>query len=198
MRVIGVDSCDVDTAHHINQVETASTVSRDAPTNGGSQDEEASTSDDDDESTPREDEPLPRSTSASAAAGEKFQPHSDNNNKKSSKYDYNPIANYFFYNMGTDKKSVDERRIEADPFVARMFQEHNLKICKVNMFNCFKEGVFKDVNMRKMPIKLTPQIKQLLRIPDSSSTPVETNSNVQAAAKKPAVRYENNQFNNLQ
>ena len=69
-------------------------------------------------------------------------------------YDYNPIVNYFFYNHGTEAKTLTQRLVEVDDYTREMFTKHQLRVCTVGMSNCFASGPFKDIDHRKMPLKV--------------------------------------------
>lgn len=79
-------------------------------------------------------------------------------------FDYNPIVNYFYYNRGTENKTLDERLMEFDDFTKDTYDKYKLRVAKVNMIDCFKTGVFKGYDKTSMPIKLTPEIRTQLNL----------------------------------
>lgn len=79
-------------------------------------------------------------------------------------FDYNPIVNYFYYNRGTENKTLDERLMEFDDFTKDTYDKYKLRVAKVNMVDCFKTGVFKGYDKTSMPIKLTPEIRTQLNL----------------------------------
>lgn len=87
-------------------------------------------------------------------------------------YDFNPIVNYFYYNKGTESKTIDQRLNELDDYRQEMFVKHKLRLCTVNMQNCFAMSPYSQIDLHKT-IKLTPEFLNHLGFPgllEASST----------------------------
>lgn len=81
-------------------------------------------------------------------------------------YEYNPIQKYYNYNYNVDRAmSIDENNTKNDDFIRASFDKYNLKFCNINLTDCMKTNMFKDL---KIPIKLTTEMKDLLNIKKKS------------------------------
>lgn len=87
-------------------------------------------------------------------------------------YDYNPIVNYFYYNQGTEKKTLTERLVEVDDYTREMFTRHGLRVCTVKMSNCLgANSLFANVDpAKKMPVKLTRRVLDSFGLKPANTT----------------------------
>lgn len=91
-------------------------------------------------------------------------------------YDYNPIVNYFYYNQGTEKKTLTERLVEVDDYTRDMFTRHGLRVCTVKMSNCLgADSLFANVDPAKMmPVKLTRRVLDSFGLKPATTTTISS------------------------
>jgi hypothetical protein len=116
-------------------------------------------------------------------------------NKKNSKqktniYDHNPITDMFFYNRDTENKTLDEKIMGDDPYVAECYKKFNLKTASIKIDDCFKVGLFKDMKDQTR-IKLSESMKKVLKLGPKSYLLAHDNAhalNAQSRSKQPAKK----------
>lgn len=78
-------------------------------------------------------------------------------------YVNNPISNYFLYNSNIDpSQSVDQNSIKNNEFVKECFEKYDLKICQINVSDCFKSGgAFQNLDA---PFVLSKEMKDSINL----------------------------------
>jgi hypothetical protein len=81
---------------------------------------------------------------------------SNKNSKRLDIFDHNPITKYFYYNKDTDKKHIDQIKIDNDDFDREMFEKYKLKKATIKIRDVLS---IDDLKGLKYPFKLSEKTK---------------------------------------